>query len=168
MTISKASIGDVVELVPLINSAYRGETSRLGWTTEADLLDGVRIDEKSLKEMLSNSDSTLLKVENEKAIIGCVYLKKENNKLYLGMLTVMPTLQNNGIGKMLLLEAENQALLFGCSIIYMRVITDRIELIEWYIKQGYISTGKIEPFILDPRFGNTKEPLAFTILQRSI
>ncbi len=168
MTISKASIGDVVDLLPMINSAYRGETSRLGWTTEADLLDGIRIDEKSLKDMLSNSDSTLLKVENNKTIIGCVYLKKEDNKLYRGMLTVMPTLQNNGIGKMLLLEAENQALVFGCSIIYMRVITVRIELIEWYLRHGYIATRKIEPFILDPRFGNTKKPLAFTILQKSI
>ncbi len=168
MKISKASIGDVVDLLPLINSAYRGETSRLGWTTEADLLDGIRIDQKSLKDMLSNSDSTLLKVENNKTIIGCVYLKKEDNKLYLGMLTVMPTLQNNGIGKMLLLEAENQALVFGCSIIYMRVITDRIELIEWYLRQGFHATGNTEPFILDPKFGKTKKDLAFTILQKSI
>lgn len=168
MIISKATLGDVVDLVPLINSAYRGETSRLGWTTEADLLDGVRIDEISLTDMLSNSETTILKVVNDKSIIGCVSLKKEDTELYLGMLTVKPTLQNGGIGKRLLVESENQALLLGCSFIYMRVISERTELIDWYKRHGYFSTGKREPFIIDPLIGKTKKPLTFTILQKSI
>jgi len=35
-----AHAGDVASIVDLTQRAYRGEASRAGWTTEADLLDG--------------------------------------------------------------------------------------------------------------------------------
>ena len=38
-----ASAADAPALVDLINSAYRGESSKAGWTTEADLLGGQRV-----------------------------------------------------------------------------------------------------------------------------
>ena len=43
-----ATEDDVPALVRLVNSAYRGDSSRAGWTTEADLLGGVRIDAERL------------------------------------------------------------------------------------------------------------------------
>ncbi len=110
MKIEEASFSDVPAICSLVNSSYRGDTSRKGWTTEADLLDGVRIDELLLEEQIRDSSSTILKcIDKEGKMIGCVYLKNEQEKLYLGMLTVTPELQAKGIGKMLLQESEEMA-----------------------------------------------------------
>ena len=110
MDISKASLEDIPQLVTLINSAYRGEHSKKGWTTEADLLDGVRIDTESLEKMMNKPDAVILKFCNEaNALQGCVYLEKKENKMYLGMLTVSPLEQAKGIGKKLLAACEKYA-----------------------------------------------------------
>src|SRR5579871_4640650 len=110
MKIEVAAPNDIPELVRLINSAYRGEASKKGWTTEADLLDGVRTNEKNLEEIMDEQGLVLLKCLNgDGEIIGSVYLKKHKEKLYLGMLTVQPDLQGFGIGKKLLQASEDHA-----------------------------------------------------------
>src|SRR6185369_12682017 len=103
--IVKATLADVPALNKLVNSAYRGDPSRQGWTTEADLLDGTRTDENAIREFFTKPDSIILKyLENEK-IIGCVRLVKHGDQLYLGMFAVDPTIQNKGIGKKILAAA---------------------------------------------------------------
>ena len=49
-TIRPATAADIPALHALIESAYRGEVSRAGWTTEADLLDGQRTDPDDLAD----------------------------------------------------------------------------------------------------------------------
>ncbi len=168
--IFKATIADVTALNILVNSAYRGESSKQGWTTEADLLGGIRVDEEKLLELINKKDSLILNYLNdEKKIIGCVHLEKHGSKLYLGMLTVTPELQGGGIGKKLMKEVEEIAKKFNCSSVYMSVITARSELIEWYRKYGYKNTGIKKPFpSTDPRFGLPKQPLEFILLEKSI
>lgn len=61
MKIIKANTEDVSALNALVNSAYRGEESKRGWTTEAEILDGLRIDEKALAELFGRSGLTILK-----------------------------------------------------------------------------------------------------------
>ncbi len=170
MKIAKATISDVQEINKLVNSAYRGESSKIGWTTEADLLDGIRVDEERLKEFIQKKDSMLLKyLDDENKIIGCVHLEKHGYKLYLGMLTVQPELQNRGLGKEMMKEAESQAKAVNCSAVYMSVLTDRRILMEWYIKHGYKNTGVKKPFPShDKRFGIPKKPLEFILLEKSI
>ncbi len=165
--VTLATEKDIPALNVLVNSAYRGETSKQGWTTEADLLGGIRTDNESLKEMIQNPDACFLKYEEEKKILGCVYLKKENNKIYLGMLTVSPQLQNKGIGKILLKTSEEEARKQNCSAIFMTVISQRTELINWYKKHGYVDTGEKKPFPEnDPRFGIPKTKLEFIVLEK--
>src|SRR5690348_628645 len=115
--IVKATIEDVPVLNELVNSAYRGDSSRKGWTTEADLLDGTRTDENALKEFFKNPDSTILKYIDVDKIIGCVRLVKHGDQLYLGMFAVDPTIQNQGIGKKILLAAEEEARKQNCQSI---------------------------------------------------
>ncbi|MFN3841294.1 MAG: GNAT family N-acetyltransferase [Cyclobacteriaceae bacterium] len=160
---------DAYELSRLVNSAYRGDTGRQGWTTEADLIDGSRTDEELLKEVIEKPGSMILKyVENGK-IIGCVELRKENDKLYLGMLTVNPTIQGKGIGKALLKASEEEARKQNCKAIFMSVLTVRKELIDWYVRHGYYDTGSRKPFAFtDPRFGFPKQPLEFMIMEKQI
>ncbi len=52
--ISKSTAQDINQLLLLINSAYRGEEAKKGWTHEADLIEGsIRTDEAMLLELLN-------------------------------------------------------------------------------------------------------------------
>jgi ribosomal protein S18 acetylase RimI-like enzyme len=167
--VTAASEKDIPALNILINSAYRGEGSKQGWTTEADLLGGIRTDEASLRKLMQQPNAVILKYEEDNKIPGCVYLKQEDNKIYLGMLTVAPQLQNKGIGKILLAAAEDEARKRNCIAIFMSVISVRTELIDWYKKRGYYDTGKTKPFPEnDPTFGIPKQPLEFIILEKDM
>lgn len=158
----KAEIKDSELISTFVNSAYRGEPSKKGWTTEADLLGGQRTDAEKIQEMITDPDSHIELSEKDGQMLGCVYLKKENTVLYFGMLTVDPTLQNQGIGKILLNRIEELADNWGIKSIRMTVISVRKELIEYYERRGYKRTGKTEPFPEnDPRFGLPKTKLEF-------
>ncbi len=144
--IIKATLNDVSELNILVNSAYRGDISKKGWTTEANILNGVRIDDQELIEMINDSNSTVFKFVNNDKILGCVLLINKINKLYLGMLCVNPELQNSGIGKKILQFANEFAIEKSLPKIVMTVISSRIELINWYNRHGYFDSGTREPF----------------------
>ncbi|HLK29139.1 MAG TPA: GNAT family N-acetyltransferase [Puia sp.] len=169
MDIKTADFNDIPELVSLINSAYRGDTSKKGWTTEADLLDGTRTDEANIGEMMNDKNSVFLKCMDESGKInGCVYLQKQSTKIYLGMLTVSPELQGAGIGKRLLSAAVEHAKSMNCPAIFMTVISVRRELIEWYERHGYRKTGEKRPFPVGEKFGIQKQPLELILLEKSI
>src|SRR3954447_13154744 len=132
--IAIAAIADIPAITCLLNSAYRGETSKQGWTTEAHLIAGeTRTDEANVKEVMEHEGSVFLKYTNgQQEIIGCVNLQQHGDKLYLGMFSVNPQLQGGGIGKQLLKAAEEYAKALHCTAIYMSVISVRTELIQWY------------------------------------
>ena len=168
-TISTAAINDIPRLLQLINSAYRGDEAKKGWTHEADLIDGtIRIDETSLEELIQKSNAAILKYELFQKIAGCVYLEKKNSRLYLGMLSVSPEIQAKGIGKKLLKAADEYAKQNGCNAIEMRVISLRKELIAWYERNGYCNTNKKEPFPEDGKFGNPRQQLEFIYLEKML
>jgi ribosomal protein S18 acetylase RimI-like enzyme len=167
--IAKVVAEDIVSLNTLINSAYRGEFSKKGWTTEAHLLEGSRTTEVELLDIIQDASHTILKYSDNGKIIGCVLLKVKANELYLGMLTVSPDLQNSGIGKKLLRQAEVFAVEMQLPKIVMTVITVREELIAWYKRNGYVDTGAREPFPVSDVFNpTTKEPLEFMVLEKII
>ncbi len=170
MPVSIASPQDINALVALINGAYRGEVSKKGWTTEADLLQGeLRTDMASLTEVLKKKDAVMLKYISETSeITGCVFLHKLERGLYLGMLTVSPLLQGGGIGKKLLKAAEQYAKENNCSSIFMNVISLRHELIAWYERHGYRQTDERKPFPSDQRFGIPTQVLEFLIMEKVV
>jgi ribosomal protein S18 acetylase RimI-like enzyme len=167
-SISKAALADIPQLNVLVNSAYRGETSKKGWTTEADLLGGIRTDEEVLASIISKENSVLLKyVSEEGSIDACVNLVQHNDKIYLGMLTVNPAIQGKGLGKILLQASETHAKETGCHAIHMTVISLRKELISWYERHGYKDTGERKPFPKDdPKFGLPKTELEFIVMEK--
>jgi ribosomal protein S18 acetylase RimI-like enzyme len=168
--ISPASDADLGELVSLINSAYRGEIAKNGWTHEADLLHGpLRINEEALANLLERDNNIILKYSDENGgITGCVYLEEQGRKLYLGMLTVSPFMQAKGIGKQLLKAAVEYAKQKNADTIVMTVISARHELIAWYERQGYKTTGEKKPFPAEPEFGMPVQPLEFIVLEKKI
>jgi N-acetylglutamate synthase-like GNAT family acetyltransferase len=165
-----ATLPDTHEIVALVNKAYRGETSKKGWTTEADLFGGIRTDKNGIEEILKDEDSTFLKyVDDKNNIIGCVHLQHKKQKLYVGMLTVDPEIQNKGIGKDLLQAADDYALKNNFQSVYMTVISIRKELIQWYERHGYKKTGETKPFPMnDEKFGLPKRFIEFIVLEKTV
>jgi ribosomal protein S18 acetylase RimI-like enzyme len=167
--IKKATKNDIPALNRLVNSAFRGETSKKGWTTEEHLLGGIRTNEELLAEIVREKGTTLLKYVENETILGMVMLKNQKDKLYLGMLTVSPELQGGGIGKKLLYVAEDFAKKHHLPKIAMTVISVRQELIDWYVRHGYILTGETQPFPMDnPKFGLPKQFLEFVVMEKHL
>lgn len=138
---------DAELVAQLVNRGYRGDTSRTGWTTEADLLIGTRIDAEGVRLLLEADDAFILLCLQEQVIIGCVHCEKTQDAAYFGMFVVQPDLQGGGIGKQIIHEAEQRAQsLWGVKKMWMTVITLREELIAYYVRRGYQRTGRLRPF----------------------
>lgn len=176
-SVAKPDLADL--LTVFVNSAYRGESSRLGWTTEADLLDGQRTDPAMISSMIETPDSLILlahDVDAENKIVGCVHLEKQaltdhtDPVCHLGLLTVKPTLQSVGIGRSLLKECESWARSWKCKEIQIDVLAPRRELVDWYSRRGYELTGEKKNFYYgDTRYGLPKrKDLTLLILRKKI
>lgn len=170
MPILIAEEKDVTSLVALMDSAYRGESSKHGWTSEADLFIGnKRTDEATVSNLIRKPGAVFLKFLNDEGLLeGCVFLQKKENRLYLGMFSVSPLVQGKGIGKKLLTAAEDYAKEQNCTSIFMTVITVREKLIAWYERSGYKKTGKVLPFPVDERFGIPTQPLEMLVLEKHL
>jgi len=169
LRLAPATPADIPELEHLVNQAYRGDASRQGWTTEADLLDGTRVDTTELLRLLATPNAVILTARDTAgALVACAYLQAQTPRLYLGMLSVQPTIQTQGVGKQLLQAAEQYARQHGCNQLKITVISDRTELLAWYERHGYQRTGAVEPFPTDPRFGVPRKPLALLVLEKAL
>jgi len=171
-TFRPAAPDDVPALHRLIESAYRGDSAKAGWTHEADLLGGQRTDEAELRDILADASRVLLLAEIDGVLTGCVQVAKQGEGLaYLGLLTVDPRRQAGGLGRWLIAAAEAEAIdRFGATRMEMTVIRQRVELIAWYERRGYRLTGETRPFPLDDeRFGLplTRE-LEFVVLEKAL
>lgn len=172
LTFRPAQAADAARVAALVNSGYRGESSKKGWTTEADILGGQRTDADKVREMIAAAGSRVeLAFSEGDALAACVHLKKEaDGSCYLGMLTVDPARQAGGLGKELMARSEELARGWGCARMRMTVISVRAELIAYYERRGYRRTGRTEPFPEgDPRFGLPKvRGLAFAELEKPL
>jgi len=170
LSFRKAVPADTEPIVALINSAYRGESSKRGWTTEADFLGGQRTDADEIGRLIATPGSMILLCYLDSDLIGSVHLERAEAGAYLGMFTVKPALQSQGIGKRFMQEAERWVQEeWGATKIMMLVITLREELIAFYERRGYRRTGKFEPFPNDVRFGIPKVPnLKFEMLEKHL
>ncbi|MGI5400633.1 GNAT family N-acetyltransferase [Streptomyces sp. CA-135486] len=171
LTYRDAVEADVPALVPLIESAYRGEASRAGWTTEADILDGRRTDPEGVRAVITAPGSTLLVVERGGEMVACCQLEHRGEAAYFGMFAVRPERQGGGLGRRILAEAERTAReRWGVREMHMTVISVREELIAWYERRGYRRTGKMSPFPYgEERFGiPQRDDLAFELLVKDL
>ena len=164
-----ATTADISEIVALINSCYRGDASRAGWTTEADLLDGMRTDDQEIRNLISAPDSMILVGESENEIIGSVHIEKRGDSSYLGLLVVKPGLQNGGIGRQVIDAAEDRARnVWGSRKMTMTVIPIRTELIAYYERRGYRRTGEVMPFPVDEWHIAKVDNLELEILEKKL
>ncbi|MEW2632918.1 GNAT family N-acetyltransferase [Streptomyces sp. NPDC048389] len=171
LTYRDAAECDVEVLVALIESAYRGDSSRGGWTTEADILEGQRTDPQGVLEVISAPGSRLMAVERDGEVVACCQLEHRGDAAYFGMFAVRPGLQGAGLGRRIIAEAERSVReTWGVTRMHMTVISVRQDLIAWYERRGYRRTGRMTPFPYgDERFGiPQREDLAFELLVKDL
>ncbi|MEY2241584.1 GNAT family N-acetyltransferase [Streptomyces sp. NPDC015532] len=171
LTFRDAVDSDVDALVALVESAYRGDSSRAGWTTEADILAGQRTDAEAVRAVVRAPDSRLLTVERDGALVACCQLEHRGDHAYFGMFAVSPALQGGGLGKVIIAEAERTVReVWGATEMHMTVISVREDLIAWYERRGYRRTGRMTPFPYgDERFGvPQRDDLRFELLVKPL
>ncbi len=163
---------EVEAIVGLVQSAYRGDPSRVGWTTEADLLDGQRTDAPAVREIIGAGRGGLLLVEEDGRLVGCCQLELHPEaEAYFGMFSVRPGEQGRGLGRAIVAEAQRIAREdWGATRMSMTVIRQRDDLIAWYERLGYERTGETRPFPYgDERYGIPKRPdLEFVVLSKGL
>ena len=171
-----ATIDDIDAIVALVTSAYRGDESRKGWTTEADFLDGNRVDRDVLRDDIERPRSRVLLAERGDALVACAHVAVEHvdgtpDTGYFGMFSVDPKQQGGGIGKAVLDEAERVVRdEWMLPVMRMTVIDIRDELIAFYQRRGYRRTGVFKPFPYgDARYGLPKrDDLRFEVLEKAL
>ncbi|MEU6217571.1 GNAT family N-acetyltransferase [Streptomyces sp. NPDC047022] len=171
LTFRDATGADVGVLVALIESAYRGDASRVGWTTEADILKGQRTYPERIHALIESPGSRMLTVERDGAAVACCQLEHRGDHAYFGMFAVSPTLQGAGLGRAVLAEAERAArTVWGVLEMRMTVISAREDLIAWYERRGYRRTGLMSPFPYgDERVGiPQRDDLEFELLVKPL
>jgi predicted N-acetyltransferase YhbS len=167
-----ATPADVELVVVLVESAYRGDASRAGWTTEADLLDGQRTDRREVSELLDDPAARLLLACEADEVVACVLVRQAAvGVAHIGLFAVRPALQGKRIGALLLACAEHVAREeHGATRATMTVLEQRPELVAWYVRRGYRMTGKTEPFPYgNERFGlPRRKDLRFLVLEKRL
>lgn len=171
LTFRAGTLSDRDALITLVTSAYRGDTSRVGWTTEADLLDGPRIAPDVLEHDLTRERSHVVMAERDGHLLACAHVCEDDGAGYFGMFAVDPQRQGGGIGDAVLRECERVARdEWNLPTMRMTVIDVRDELIAWYERRGYRRTGIKKPFPYgDARFGHPKrDDLRFEVLEKAL
>jgi ribosomal protein S18 acetylase RimI-like enzyme len=176
LSFRRAVPDDLPALHALVETAYRGDASRAGWTTEADLIDGQRTDREELESLMSSPTKRFvlgfLSGDGEgDELVASVLVSDEGDAAYVGMFVVRPVLQGRGLGKLVLAEAERIAREeLGRRVVRMQVIAQRDELIAWYARRGYAPTGERAPFPYgNARAGAPKrDDLEFVILRKEL
>jgi ribosomal protein S18 acetylase RimI-like enzyme len=165
---ASVSAEDIDAVVDLVESAYRGPSSRVGWTTEADLLHGQRTDRAAVRDIVSGAHGGMLLAEKNGQLVGCCQLERRGDAdAYFGMFSVVPSRQGRGLGRAIVSEAERVARdEWRATRLRMTVIRQRHDLIAWYERLGFRPTGEREPFPYgDERFGiPTRPDLEFVVL----
>jgi predicted N-acetyltransferase YhbS len=172
LAFSIATAADAGAIAALVNSAYRGDSSRAGWTTEADILGGQRTDTQEISRLIAQDGSVILLCLLDGELIGSVHLERmDATTACMGMLAISPVLQGQGLGRCFIANAERFACVeLGASRMRMQVISLRKELIAYYERRGYVRTGETRPFpASDPNFGLPRvEGLMFEVLGKSL
>ena len=154
-----ANNAEVEAIATLVNGAYRPESGVIGWTHESDLVAGSRTSAAQILETLSRHHSVILVGLNNEAIVACAHVEKNGNSSHIGMLAVNPIFQGAGVGKLMLAEAEKYASsVFGSEKFVMVVVSERTELISFYLRRGYQKTGLVLDYPISAGVGIPKNP----------
>lgn len=169
-----ADDADIPLVVAMMNQAYRQGGTKSNWTTEVDYIEGDRTTEDLLREeWLAKPDGVLLTWRDIPGgdLKGSVWLEPlHGDTWYLGSLTVDPQRHSAGLGRTLLYCAEQWIQQRGGRCVQLTVVNVREPLIAWYVRRGYLDTGRKNAFPYgDGRFGTPlRDDLCFVVLEKEL
>ncbi|HTV06088.1 MAG TPA: GNAT family N-acetyltransferase [Acidobacteriaceae bacterium] len=130
MDIRNATQADLPSILRLVNTAFEVER----FFKNQDRL--------SAEDLESHFRSgAFLVTEDAGAITGCIYVTRNRDRAYFGLLAIDPARQKTGIGRRLVAAAEEFARETGARFMDIRIINLRTELPGIYEKLGYRITG---------------------------
>jgi predicted N-acetyltransferase YhbS len=134
------------------------------FVVERIAFNGDRIDAEGTRSLMRKGAFLLAENDFGEAI-GCVYVELRGERGYLGLLSVEPSLQGKGLGRVLVAAAEEHCRAAGCTAIDLRMISPRAEvLLPFYQQVGYHQTGTA-PFASDVK---TKVPCHYILMTKSL
>jgi len=151
-----ATINDAQAIAKLVNSAYRPTGDIKGWTHESELISGERTNIDQVCSLFRDNSYVLVAVENGN-IVACVHVEIHGLNAHIGMLATSPEVQGLGYGKQMLSYAEDIASKnFSATKYVMKVLLARKELLAFYIRRGYITTGSTYEYPASAGVGSPK------------
>jgi ribosomal protein S18 acetylase RimI-like enzyme len=164
-----AAVDDAAAVASLVERAYRGEESKLGWTTEADLLEGPRTSPETIAGLIAGSDARFVLAEEGGALVACAMIQRQGDRAYFGTFAVEPRRQARGLGKAVLAASERAAAeTWGARLMVMTVINERTSLIEWYERRGYDLTGERRAFPFSAQAGAVRQDFDFVVMEKAL
>ena len=151
-----ANSADIGAIVDLVRRGSRGDASKRGWTSEADLVEGIRTDADQVRAMMSAHGEIILG-EDAGSLLACCHCQCSAREGQIDLLTVDPEQQSIGLGSQTLCLAEEWLRGRKAEVARILVLNRLPALGFWYERRGYIRTGATIPFsVVDPRFGRSK------------
>jgi GNAT superfamily N-acetyltransferase len=126
----RAELSDVPQIVLLINRAF---------AVERFFKDGDRTDVEQVQQMMG--EGTFLLLSDGERLDGCIFVKLNGDRGYLGTLAVDPARQKAGMGALMMGKAEEYCRAAGCRVLDIRIVNVRPELPVIYRKFGFVETG---------------------------
>ncbi|WP_342050194.1 MULTISPECIES: GNAT family N-acetyltransferase [unclassified Cupriavidus] len=170
--LDRATPADADAIVRIVNGAYRGQDGQAGWTSEAGLIAGQRIDAAQVARLIGADNPTVLVMRATGGpVVATVCADRlDAGRTELGMLSVDVALQGGGAGKRLIALTEDWLRARGVAVACMTVVHARTELIAWYGRQGYLPNGETVPFPYDdPSVGlPLRDDLHFVVLEKPL
>ena len=154
-----AEASDARQIMAVINSAFR--------VAEEFFCFEDRITLEEVERLLTTG--TFLVAEaparGDRVLAGCVYVElKDNDRAYLGLLSVDPSQQQSGLGSSLMVAAEKHCRELGRRFMDIWIVNLRTELGPFYRRRGYVETGT-QPF---PPEVQTKHPCHFITMTKPL
>jgi GNAT superfamily N-acetyltransferase len=148
-----AQSADVEALALLINIAFR---------VELPFIDGDRINLDGVREYMKKGKFLL--AEDSAGLAGCIYVELRGDRGYLGLLGVDPRRQGTGLGRKLMVAAEDFFREALCVAVDLRIVSARTPLPAFYRHLGYVETGTA-PF---PHDVQAKVPCRYILMSKSL
>lgn len=149
-----ADPSDAQKITAVINAAFR--------VAEQFFIDGNRITLEEVQRLLTTGAFLIAESENE--ISGCVYLEPRGERAYLGLLSVDPSCQQNGLGSRLMAAGEEYCRERGAGFMDIYIVNLRTELPAFYQHRGYVENGTT-PFPADVP---TRQPCHFINMSKPL